>query len=361
MEVDQMQRIETTKKNEPKKEKKPKKEKTKKKNEIENSNKKNMIEKNTIIESKTKFNKEEISNIIKQHLIAKAERYKIIPPLKIKKSRIDKSKNRISFSNLNDKIQYEKINRKLLTIINIKRVKTNPIMIFFDKWFDKTYQLKKNKISNKEKDKNKENNVKKKGKKPKKQKKEDLSKDNTKKNIKNGSKSQTPIKEQKNDSIKFKNIPINETNHVFDEFSITQDEAENNDDKKSLKKKLKRALHLLRKVIRNFKKRNSIKTIEQCRNYLIQWKEIAISMKNNEKESSVNDKKNKTDNNKLKRKKLKNLFKKSDDKRNLYILKNFLKKWNKIKPEINGAPENENEQLIKKLLTKIIQKKIKKK
>ena len=215
MEVAQMQMIESTKKNSTKKEKKSKKEKTEKKDEKINSNDKNIVKENTINEPKIKFNEKEISNIIKQHLYDKSQRSNIIPPLKIKKSQI-KSKNRISFTNLNNKLQFDKINKKLIRIINIERLKTDPIMIYFDKWFDKTYQLKNNKNLNNEKDKN-DDEMKKKNKKQKKQKDGDL------------------IKET--DTLKFKDIPINESNHVFDEFSITQDDVENKDENKSLKKK----------------------------------------------------------------------------------------------------------------------------
>ena len=116
----------------------------------------------------------------------------------------------------------------------MERVKNNPLMIYFDKWFDKTYHLKN---------------------KPK----------NLIEPLNEISSTRVRIQSMRQSGNIFKKIPINDPNPDFDDISIQQDDVDI-DENKPLKKAYKKALHILRKVVRSYRKRNVIKKISQCKN-----------------------------------------------------------------------------------------------
>ena len=219
----------------------------------------------------------------------------------------------------------------------MERVKNNPLMKYFDKWFDKTYYIKKSskKLNN-----------------PTNQRKSDP----------------TQIKKQTRNQ--FKEIPINDPNPVFDEFSIQQDDIEI-DENKLLKKKYKKALHILRKVIRSFNKRNSIKSILQCKDYFDKWKNICFNDKNKSDSIKIKNKNlnNSDKKNKMKVKKLINVLKIYENHNIKERIKIYLNLWLNLtkldaKKPLKLVNKNNNRNSIKnkkyKLLSNIIENKTKK-
>ena len=82
------------------------------------------------------FANTDYKNVINKHFVDKSSRYKNnLFHIKKKEENV-----RLSFSNMNDEINADKYNKKLINLLNIKRCHCDKLMIFFDKWFEKTYQ-----------------------------------------------------------------------------------------------------------------------------------------------------------------------------------------------------------------------------
>ena len=76
------------------------------------------------------------NNIINKHMAVKSSRYKN----NVFKTRNKEEEKRLSLSNITREIIVDKYNKKLINLLNIKRCQTDKVMIFFDKWFEKTYK-----------------------------------------------------------------------------------------------------------------------------------------------------------------------------------------------------------------------------
>jgi hypothetical protein len=76
------------------------------------------------------------NNIINKHMAVKSSRYKN----NVFKTRNKEEEKRVSLSNITREIIVDKYNKKLINLLNIKRCQTDKVMIFFDKWFEKTYK-----------------------------------------------------------------------------------------------------------------------------------------------------------------------------------------------------------------------------
>ena len=76
------------------------------------------------------------NNVINKHLLDKASRYKN----NVFKKKNKEDEKRVSLSNISKEINADKYNKKLINLLNIKRCQNDKLMLFFDKWFEKTYK-----------------------------------------------------------------------------------------------------------------------------------------------------------------------------------------------------------------------------
>ena len=87
--------------------------------------------------------KEKIEKICRLHKNQRAQRYLLISPPKIKKTKEKKNiGERQSFSSINSSLRFEKFKKKFMKLLLKTTCRQNPLMYNFDKWFNKTFNSK---------------------------------------------------------------------------------------------------------------------------------------------------------------------------------------------------------------------------
>ena len=83
--------------------------------------------------------KKKVAKICRVHRNQRAQRYLLIKPPKQPKKKEKLTEDRQSFSTLHYSLKYEKLQKKLLKILLKNICRTDPLMYYFDIWFNKTF------------------------------------------------------------------------------------------------------------------------------------------------------------------------------------------------------------------------------